>query len=128
MPFDGTSFPSHADAIGRIDDAIGLLSREDRWAKRVLETSDGRRCIMGALRTANAQMLEPFVADAIEELTGRRLKVVTFNDRYTTTHAMVLQVMKRARQLIAETDPETVTKMLSPPALRINRRWRMLWP
>ena len=126
MPFDGTSY-SRIDAIGRFDQAIGLLAREDRWAKRVLETSDGRRCIMGALRTANAQMFEPFVADAIEEMTGRRLKVVTFNDRCTTTHAMVMHVMQRARQLIAETEPATLARVMAPPKLRLHRPWRMLW-
>ncbi len=126
MPFDGTNYV-RSDAIGRIDAAIGFLAHEDRWAKRVLETSDGRRCIMGALRAANAQMFEPFIIDAIEELTGRRVKVVTFNDRYITTHAAVMRVMQRARALVAATDGETVAKMLSPPKRRLDRPWRMLW-
>jgi class 3 adenylate cyclase len=124
MPFDGTNY-RHTEAVCRLDRAISLLAREDRWVKRALETADGRRCIMGALRAANAEMLEPFVCHAIEELVGKRLTVVAFNDHHTTTHAMVMRVMTRARQLAAEA--ETMTRATAPPPLRLRKPRLFSW-
>ena len=124
MPFDGTSF-HRSDAIGRLDRAIGLLAHEDLWVKRALETADGRRCIMGALRAANAETLEPFVCHAIEEFVGKRLTVVAFNDHHATTHAMVMQVLGRARQLIAES--EIKLQYAAPPTSRLPKSWLLAW-
>lgn len=124
MPFDGMNY-RRTDAVGRLDHAIGLLATEDRWVKRVLETADGRRCIMGALRAANAEMLEPFVCRAIEELVGKRLTVVAFNDHHATTHAMVMQVMGRTRQLVAES--ETMVPNAALPPLRLHKPRLLSW-
>jgi hypothetical protein len=124
MPFDGTSF-HRSDAIGRLDRAISLLAHEDLWVKRALETADGRRCIMGALRAANAETLEPFVCRAIKELVGKHLTVVAFNDHHATTHAMVMQVLGRARQLVTES--ETMTRDAAPPASRLRKSWLLAW-
>ncbi|MGH7014689.1 MAG: DUF6197 family protein [Stellaceae bacterium] len=126
MPFDGTDY-ARSEAIARLDRAIGLLANERSWVKRVLETADGRRCIMGALRTADAQMLEPFVCAAIEELTGKRLNVVAFNDTAGTTHAMVLQVMLRSRELVAAADAAIMECILSPAGARLHEPARQLW-
>ncbi len=127
MPFDGNSY-RRSEAIARIDRAIGLIADETRWVKRVLETSDGRRCIMGALRTADAQMLEPFICDAIEEVTGKRLNVVAFNDSRGTTHAMVMQVMARARELIAMADAAGLEGRLSSGGVALREPRQLLWP
>jgi hypothetical protein len=124
MPFDGTNF-HRTDSIGRLDHAISLLANEDHWVKRALETADGRRCIMGALRTANAETLEPFVCRAIEELVGKHLTVVAFNDHHATTHTMVMQVLRHARQLIAES--ETMTRAAAPPTSWLRKSWLLAW-
>ena len=127
MPYDGTRY-FHSDAIARLDRAIDLLASEDRWVKHVLETADGRRCIMGALRTADAQMLERFVCTAIEELVGKRLNIVAFNDSRDTTNAMVIHVLTRARQLVAGADAATIERILSPIGMRLREPQCLLWP
>ena len=104
MPFDGAGVPQHP-ALQKLDAVMGLLAREDHWCKGRLRTPDGRYCLMGAMQAAEAQaLLEPAVSRAIRELTGRRfLRIVTFNDRPATTHAMVLMVLRRAGEQIVLT-------------------------
>jgi len=66
------------------------------------------------MRTANAQILEPFVCAAINELTGRPLNVAAFNDARDTSYAMVIDVLTRARRMVAEADAAALQSALSP--------------
>jgi len=119
MPFDGNSYV-RSEAVARLDHTIHLLAPEERWVKRVLETDDGRRCIMGALRTANAERLEPFVCAAINELTGKPLNVAVFNDARETTYAMVIDALMRARRMIVEAEAATLEAILSPAGVPLR--------
>lgn len=122
MPLDGSSFV-HDDALGRIDRVIDLLATEDRWCKGIAETPGGRRCIIGAIRAAEAHLvLEPLVLHAIREVSGRRYwRIESFNDAKTTTHAQVLAVLQRTRADIA-------AGRVAAPAMRrgIGGWWRSL--
>lgn len=98
MPFDSLTFVS--PDLAKIDAAIALIDAPEKWCKKALETGDGRRrCIMGALYSAEATSLAPRVRAAIKAETGvdwgRRIE--KFNDRRNTTHADVMRVMRRAR-------------------------------
>jgi hypothetical protein len=104
MPFDGSEHEHDARwrILKEIGDQLGeveaLLAREERWCKGVLETSDGRRCILGAMQAVPAsRILEPVILSAIKEVTGRYyLRIDAFNDHRTTTHDLVLAVLGRA--------------------------------
>jgi hypothetical protein len=99
MPFDGTLYQPRIDAIGKIDQVIDLLSSETRWCKGRIYTDDGRRCLLGALKAANAQSaLKGPVLAAIRQVTGRHFaSIPRFNDDLSTTHATVLQVLHQTR-------------------------------
>lgn len=100
MPFDGTQFEQGALALEKIDYVISALGTEDRWCKGHLRTSDGRRCIMGALNDANAlQLLSQPILDAAGEVTGKSYhRIERFNDERSTSHKLVLAVLRRARE------------------------------
>ena len=122
MPFDGAGCPQYP-ALQKLEAVTRLLAREDRWCKGSLRSPDGRYCLMGAMQAVEAQaLLEPALLRAIREVTGRRfLRIVTFNDRPGTTHAMVLMVLRRAGERIV------LTGAASPPAPgRVRRRLRPL--
>ena len=107
MPFDGTGhetgYEEESEELRMIDEVIALLSTKRKWCKRVLETWDGRRCILGAMMAAHAERaLKLPVLGAIREVTGSSyLRIEQFNDDPATTHALVLQVLHRARRNIA---------------------------
>lgn len=101
MPFDGATFGGNP-ALNGIDTVLRLLATEDRWCKGALETTDGRRCLIGAMQASDARLvLEPIVLSAIKEVTGRSYwRVKSFNDHHNTTHETVLRVLHQARDWI----------------------------
>jgi len=103
MPFDGTGYDNRIVALDRIDRVIALLAREDRWCKQQLRSFDGKRCVLGAMMAADSTLvLKAPVLQAIREVTGRDyLRIEIFNDHPATNHALVLQVLHRARERIA---------------------------
>ena len=102
MPFDGRGFGDSFEALDKIDKVINLLAREDRWCKQQLRTYDGRRCILGAMMDADATLvlMGPILL-AIEQVTCCDYsKVEVFNDSPSTSHALVLRVLRQARDNI----------------------------
>jgi hypothetical protein len=100
MPFDGSEYEVRNRVLDQIDRVIALLATEDKWCKRVLESTDGRRCILGAMRAADAMIaLKAPIMQAIEQVTGRHYHCIeSFNDHKTTTHPLVLRVLHQARE------------------------------
>ncbi len=97
MPFDGLSYRRN-EALAKMDAVIDLLATEDRWCKGALKNLMGQRCLMGAMQEAHALILKPYVLSAIRDVTGKNYHTVeSFNDRRTTTHALVLEVLMHAR-------------------------------
>ena len=100
MPFDGTVYEGRVRSLDKMDRIIDLLSDETRWCKRKLQTPDGRHCIAGAIvavdavtETKNAILL------AIEQVTGDHYRgIESFNDHRLTTHALVVKVLRQARE------------------------------
>lgn len=102
MPFDGRAFGCRGEMLGQLEVATDLLRTEDRWCKRTLETTDGRRCVLGALMHVggNAQLGEVILC-AARELTGKSYRgVEAFNDDPATSHALILAVLNRSRDII----------------------------
>jgi hypothetical protein len=98
MPFDGLTYRRN-EALAKLDAVIDLLATEDRWCKGALKNLMGQRCLMGAMQEAHALILKPHVLSAIRDVTGKNYHTVeSFNDRRTTTHALVLDVLSHARQ------------------------------
>ena len=101
MPFDGTSYRRN-DALGKIDAVIELLRTEDRWCKGALKNLMGQRCLMGAMQEASALILKPYILTSVREVTGKNFHTIeSFNDRRSTTHAQVLEVLYHARGAVA---------------------------
>jgi hypothetical protein len=48
MPFDGREFGQRDLTIEKLDSVTDLLRTENKWCKRELKTTDGRRCILAA--------------------------------------------------------------------------------
>lgn len=100
MPFDPVHHELRLDALERIERVIDLLDSEERWCKGKLRTDEGRFCILGAVREADAELLlyGPILR-AIREVTGHAYRQIEkFNDSWLTTHALVIDVLERARQ------------------------------
>jgi hypothetical protein len=55
MPFD--SRISVSPDLAKLDAAMALIDAPEKWCKRALNTGDGRRCILGALYSAEATAL-----------------------------------------------------------------------
>lgn len=119
MPFDGSEF-SQGLAVEKIDRVIRLLAREDQWCKGVMRSSDGRRCLAGAVFDADARsLLAPVLLEAIHEITGKKhWRIEVFNDAPSTTHAQILRVLYRARE-------NTLHGHLKAPTT--SERIRMAW-
>ena len=102
MPLDGSEYEVRNHVLDQIDRVIALLATEDKWCKRMLESADGRRCILGAMRAADAMIaLNAPILLAIEQVTGRHYEYIeSFNDHQSTTHPLVLQVLHQARENI----------------------------
>ncbi len=101
MPFDGTRYEGRVQALDKMDKVIDLLSDPRRWCKRQLRSPDGRYCIVGAMRAAEAvaELKAPILL-AIEQVTGRVCGIEDFNDHPATTHALVVEVLGQARENI----------------------------
>ena len=99
MPFDGAEF-GRMPIVEKIDKVIELLCPEDRWCKGTLRSSDGGRCLVGAMLEAEARtLLTPVLLQAIRETAGRRhRRIEVFNDAPSTTHAQLMAVLDRARE------------------------------
>lgn len=100
MPFDPPGQELRIEALDKIGRVIGLLAAKERWCKRALKTDDGRMCILGAVREADAELLlyAPILR-AIREVTGHAYRRIEhFNDSWIATHPIVLDVLERARQ------------------------------
>lgn len=123
MPFDGTSFHRN-EALDRIEAAIELIADERHWCKGSLVNAAGQRCVIGALLSAHSDvvLLKPLVLQAAHEITGRTFRTVeSFNDHHATTHAVVLEVLRRTRDNI-----ETGRASLSDQPQPVQTRCRLL--
>ena len=106
MPFDGIGYERRIQALDKMDKVIDLLSDPSRWCKRQLRTPDGRYCIVGAIRAADAEgELKVPVLLAIEQVTGHGRRIEDFNDHPTTRHALVMKVLQQARENILTDSP-----------------------
>lgn len=110
MPFDGAEF-GRMMIVEKIDRVTELLGREDRWCKGALRSSDGRRCLAGAMLEAEARtLLTPVLLQAIRETTGSRYRrIEVFNDAPSTTHEQLLAVLHRARENALLGRPDTTS-------------------
>ena len=110
MPFDGTVYEGRARSLDKMDKVIDLLCDETRWCKKQLKTPDGRYCIAGAMMAvdASSELRKPILL-AVEQVTGHHYcSIETFNDNQLTTHALVLKVLRRAREnMLADAPPAT---------------------
>ena len=104
MPFDGTGYEDRFEALEKIDKVINLLGDESRWCQKQLQTPDGRRCILGAMKAADATyILKAPILRAIKQVTGHNHhRIEVFNDHPLTTHALVVQVLHRARENVLD--------------------------
>ena len=118
MPFDSTRYEGRNPVLDKMDKVIDLLSDERRWCKRQLQSPDGRYCIFGAMRAAEAVAeLKAPIRLAIEQLTGHVLPIEDFNDHPTTTHALVVRVLRQARENIVDGAPQAAQQRIGTWAL-----------
>jgi hypothetical protein len=99
MPFDGTDlFENHP--VAKLGAVERLLATEQQWCKGRLRDAYGRHCLVGAIEAVGArQLLQRPILHAAREVSGRRYwRIEFFNDDPRTTHADVLQVLRRARE------------------------------
>lgn len=99
MPFDGTdAFDNHP--IAKLGAVERLLATEQQWCKGRLRDAHGRHCLVGAIEAVGArQVLQKPILQAAREVSGKRYwRIEFFNDDPRTTHADVLQVLRRARE------------------------------
>src|SRR5437763_6356788 len=124
MPFDGIDgFDNHP--IAKLGAVERLLATEQQWCKGRLRDAHGRHCLVGAIEAVGGrQLLQKVVLQAAREVSGKRYwRIEFFNDDPRTTHADVLQVLRRARENI-------VAGMLAEPRplhRRCVRALRALW-
>jgi len=103
MPFDSSDQEMRLQAFEKIGRVIELLASKDRWCKRTLKTADGRMCILGAVREADAELLlyAPILR-AIREVTGYGYRQIEqFNDGWIATHPLVMAVLEQAQENLA---------------------------
>jgi len=99
MPFDGTeSFDNHP--IAKLGAVERLLATEQQWCKGRLRDAHGRHCLVGAIEAVGGRLvLQKPILQAAREVSGKRYwRIEFFNDDPRTTHADVLQVLRRARE------------------------------
>lgn len=109
MPFDGSEYEQPRNPLFKIEQVIDLLTTENRWCKNRLETDDGRRCIVGAMKAVDAAyVLYKPILGAIKDVTGQTYcRIETFNDDPHTTHERVLQVLYQARENLQTGTPNS---------------------
>jgi hypothetical protein len=99
MPFDGTDiYDNHP--LAKLGAVERLLATEQQWCKGRLRDAHGRHCLVGAIEAVGGrQVLQKVVLQAAREVSGKRYwRIEFFNDDPRTTHADVLQVLRRARE------------------------------
>ncbi|MGC2202334.1 MAG: hypothetical protein WA633_19625 [Stellaceae bacterium] len=99
MPFDGTeNFDNHP--LAKLGAVERLLATEQQWCKGRLRDAHGRHCLVGAIEAVGGrQVLQKPVLQAAREVSGKRYwRIEFFNDDPRTTHADVLQVLRRTRE------------------------------
>lgn len=103
MPFDGIdAFDNHP--LAKLGAVERLLATEQQWCKGRLRDAHGRHCLVGAIEAVGGrQVLQKVVLQAAREVSGKRYwRIEFFNDDPRTTHADVLQVLRRARENLIE--------------------------
>jgi len=124
MPFDPAGHELRVEALEKIGRVIEMLGARERWCKRAFKTDDGRMCILGAVREADAELLlHAPILRAIREVTGHAYRRIEhFNDSWVATHPLVLEVLERARMQLelglVPAEPGTAR----PPAARAGRK------
>jgi len=100
MPLDGTAVEIPWMALEKLDRIFALLHAADRWCQGAMDRDGGRRCIIGAMRVAHAELLlERPILHAIKQVTGHNYRCIeSFNDSKATTNALVLEVLTKARE------------------------------
>ena len=99
MPFDGIdAFDNHP--IAKLGAVERMLATEQQWCKGRLRDAYGRHCLVGAIQAvAGRQVLQKPILQAAREVSGKRYwRIEFFNDDPRTTHADVLQVLRRTRE------------------------------
>jgi hypothetical protein len=81
MPFDGPVVEIPRIALEKIDRIFVLLRSADRWCQGAMERDGGRRCILGAMRAAHAELLlERPILHAVKQVTGHNHRgIESFN-------------------------------------------------
>jgi hypothetical protein len=103
VPFDPANQELRLIALEKIERVIDLLGEPESWCKGALKTGDGRMCILGAVRAADAELLlyAPILR-AVREVTGNAYRhIEKFNDSWLTSHTLVLDVLERVRDELA---------------------------
>jgi hypothetical protein len=77
-----------------------MLATEQQWCKGRLRDAHGRHCLVGAIEAVGGrQVLQKPILQAAREVSGKRYwRIEFFNDDPRTTHADVLQVLRRTRE------------------------------
>ncbi|HEX3417566.1 MAG TPA: hypothetical protein VHT21_14360 [Stellaceae bacterium] len=99
MPFDGIdTLDNHP--IAKLGAVERMLATEQQWCKGRLRDAHGRHCLVGAIEAvAGRQVLQKPILQAAREVSGKRYwRIEFFNDDPRTTHADVLQVLRRTRE------------------------------
>jgi hypothetical protein len=99
MPFDGIdALDNHP--IAKLGAVERMLATEQQWCKGRLRDAHGRHCLVGAIEAVGGrQVLQRPVLQAAREVSGKRYwRIEFFNDDPRTTHADVLQVLRRTRE------------------------------
>ena len=99
MPFDGIDgFDNHP--IAKLGAVERMLATEQQWCKGRLRDAHGRHCLVGAIEAVGGrQVLQKPILQAAREVSGKRycVRARTIDDP-RTTHADVLQVLRRTRE------------------------------
>jgi len=99
MPFDGIdALDNHP--IAKLGAVERMLATEQQWCKGRLRDAHGRHCLVGAIEAVGGrQVLQKPILQAAREVSGKRYwRIEFFNDDPRTTHADVLQVLRRTRE------------------------------
>jgi hypothetical protein len=122
MPFDGevrphvlSGGPTAAQSAVVLDRVELLLDGGAKWARRALETIDGRHCLLGAIQHVRHELgnqddrAAEYLARAIEQWQlskglpplgeGGDCSIMGFNDAHRRGFADIAAVLREARQL-----------------------------
>jgi hypothetical protein len=99
MPFDGIDAFDN-QPIAKLGAVERMLATEQQWCKGRLRDAHGRHCLVGAIEAVGGrQVLQKPILQAAREVSGKRYwRIEFFNDDPRTTHADVLQVLRRTRE------------------------------